>query len=79
MADFSEPSFPCKSLAVSTINGYRAAIGSVHLGWKGVSVCRSGDLTDLVKAFFISRPPVRSLVPPLSLTLVLSKILGRPF
>ncbi|KAJ8046872.1 hypothetical protein HOLleu_05698 [Holothuria leucospilota] len=79
VAEFLNYLFTVRNLAVSTINGYRAAISLVHKSWNGVSVCQSKDLSDLVNAFFISRPPVRRLLPPWSLSLVLDKLLRQPF
>ena len=64
---------------VRTISGYRAAISVVHHGWNGVPVGRHPLLSQMMKAFFLKRPPQRTLVPSWNLPLVLMKLCLPPF
>ena len=69
-----------KNLALSTIRGYRSAIGSSHRGFPdGTSVTSSLYISRLLKAFFLKRPPCRSLVPAWSLPTVLRRLAEAPF
>lgn len=71
--------FEEKKLKVSTISGYRAAISAVHPGWEGVSVGKHKLLSDMMRSFGVTRPPVRKLCPAWNLPLVLMKLCLPPF
>lgn len=79
IADFLEFLFTARGLAPRTIRSYRSAVSKVHPGWNGLPVGRNKVLSDMISAFFISRPPVRKLVPNWSLQLVLLKLCDLPF
>ena len=67
-------------LAVNTVRGYRTAIAALHSGFQdGSTLSSSSDLNLLISGMFISRPQVRTLVPPWSLTLVMEQLLKHPF
>lgn len=79
IAEFFEFLFLVKNLAARSIRSYRSAIAKIHPGWDGVSVGRNTVLSDMIKAYFIERPPSRKLVPSWNLQLVLSKLCDLPF
>lgn len=67
-----------KGRALSTIRGYRSAIGAIHTGFSdGSGVSSSPHLCGLLRSFFLKRPPVSQLVPSWSLPKVL-EALGKP-
>ncbi|XP_071506293.1 uncharacterized protein [Diadema antillarum] len=69
-----------KSLAFSTIRGYRSAISALHKGFRGgETVGSSSHLTRLMKSLFLSRPPQKKLSPSWSLSRVLRALSRAPF
>ena len=79
IADFLLSLFD-KDLSISTIRGYRSAIASSHRGFAdGSTVSNSLFISKLLKAFFLKRPPCRSLVPSWSLPSVLRCLAEAPF
>ena len=79
MADFLIHLFDDKK-ALSTIASHRTAIGTMHSGFPdGSSVSSSVHLSRLLRSFFLSRPPARTLVPPWSLHAVLRALAKPPF
>ena len=69
-----------KNLSTATIRGYRSAIASSHKGFPdGTTVSNSLYISKLLKAFFLKRPPCRSLVPSWSLPTVLRCLAEAPF
>jgi integrase len=79
VANFLEFLFKERKLKPTTITVYRAAISSVHKGWRGFSVGESPELSRLIKNFFQERPSRKSLLPSWSLPLVLAKLTQHPF
>ena len=79
VADFLEFLFSTQNLSPRTIRSYRCAIGTAHQGWDGVPVGKDPDLSNMIKAFFLQRPPERKLVPNWSLPLVLNSLCKSPF
>ena len=71
--------FSTQNLSPRTIRSYRCAIGTAHQGWDGVPVGKDPDLSNMIKAFFLQRPPERKLVPNWSLPLVLNSLCKSPF
>ena len=79
VADFLISLFD-RNLALATIRGYRSAIASSHRGFQdGSTVTNSLYISRLLKAFFLKRPPCRSLVPSWSLPTVLRCLAEAPF
>ena len=79
MADFFIHLFD-KGLALPTIRAYRSAIAVIHKGFDdGTIVSNAPTLTKLFKAFFLSRPPKRRLLPSWSLPKVLEALAAPPF
>ena len=79
VADFLIHLFDDKK-ALSTIASHRTAIGTMHSGFPdGSSVSSSVHLSRLLRSFFLSRPPERTLVPPWSLHAVLRALAKPPF
>ena len=69
-----------EGLALATVRGYRSAIGAVHAGFPdGSTVASNESISRIMKAFFIKRPPSRSLVPSWDLTRVLQALARAPF
>ena len=68
------------ALATGTVAHCRSAIAAVHDGFPdGSSVSDSRALSQLLKGRFVSRPPVRRLVPAWDLFSVLATLTGPPF
>ena len=79
VADFLIHLFDDKK-ALSTIVSHRTAISTMHSGFPdGSSVSSSVHLSRLLRSFFLSRPPERTLVPPWSLHAVLRALAKPPF
>ena len=78
MADFLLYLFHEKSLKVSTIKGYRSAIGNV-LKFKGTDLTNNQELGMLVQSLELQRPAVPSTVPKWDLALVLRRLTERPY
>ena len=79
MADFLIHLFDDKK-ALSTIASHRTAINTMHSGFPdGSSVSSSVHLSRILRSFFLSRPPERTLVPPWSLHAVLRALAKPPF
>ena len=79
MADFLVYLFD-ENKALATIASYRTAIGAIHSGFSdGSSVSSSVHLSRLLRSFFLSRPPKRTLVPSWSLPAVLRALAKPPF
>ncbi|XP_072169475.1 uncharacterized protein [Diadema setosum] len=79
MADFFRHLFG-KGLALWTIRAYRSAIAVVHSGFEdGSMVFNAPTLTRLFKAFFLKRPPTKTLLPSWSLPRVMRALAGPPF
>ena len=66
----------CKA---TTISGYRAAIATVHKGWKGGSLSTNTNLSDLIKGIFNASPSVKPLLPNWDLPSVLLSLCESPF
>lgn len=66
----------CKA---NTVAGYRAAIATVHAGWRGRSVSSNTDLSSLIKGIFNSNPCVKPLLPNWDLPSVLLALCESPF
>lgn len=66
----------CKA---NTVAGYRAAIATIHAGWRGRSVSSNTDLSSLIKGIFNSNPCVRPLLPNWDLPSVLLALCESPF
>jgi len=79
VAEFLEHIFRDRQLQARSIQGYRAAISVIHPGWEGISVSKHKLLSDLIRSFFLARPPTRNLVPSWNLPLVLLKLCLPPF
>ena len=78
MADFFIHLFD-KGLALPTFRAYRSAIAVIHKGFDdGTIVSNAPTLTKLFKAFFLSRPPKRRLLPSCSLPKVLEALAAPP-
>ncbi|XP_072168449.1 uncharacterized protein [Diadema setosum] len=79
MADFFIHLFD-KGLALRTIRAYRSTIAVVHSGFEdGSMVSNAPTLTRLFKAFFLKRPPTKTLLPSWSLPRVMRALVGPPF
>ena len=79
VADFLIHLFDDKK-ALSTIASHRTAINTMHSGFPdGSSVSSSVHLSRILRFFFLSRPPERTLVPPWSLHAVLRALAKPPF
>ena len=64
---------------MATIRSYRSVIDSCHQRFEDCSsVTTSHFLSKLCKSFFLKRPPLKSLLPALSLPAVL-RLSGTPF
>jgi hypothetical protein len=68
-----------KGCRASTLSGYRAAIATVHKGWRKSSVSSEKNLTDLIKGIFNSNPSVTPLLPNWDLPTVLWTLTKHPF
>ncbi len=79
LAEFFLSLFREKSLAVSTIKGYRSAIAGVFRSSKVPDLSSDPDISRLFAGFSIERPVVRKLVPAWNLSLVLNFLTGAPF
>ena len=67
-------------LQISTVKGYRSAIGAIHTGFQdGSTVSSSTPLSHLIRGMFLERPPTRKLVPSWDLGSVLSSLSRSPF
>ena len=66
----------CKA---STIAGYRAAIATIHSGWRGASVSNNKHLSNLIKGIFNTSPSVKPLLPNWDLPSVLLALCEAPF
>ena len=67
-------------LATGTVTNYRSAIAAVLYGFPGgSSISDSRALGQLLKGRFVSRPPVRRLVPAWDPFSVLATLTGPPF
>ena len=66
--------------ALTTISSFRTAIAAIHRGFPdGSSVSSSVHLTRLLRSFFLSRPPSRTLVSSWSLPAILRALAKPPF
>ncbi|XP_041477327.1 uncharacterized protein LOC121425366 [Lytechinus variegatus] len=66
--------------SLSTIRGFRSAIAAFHSGFPdGSNVSNSSLLSRLMRAFFLKRPPKKSLAPSWSLPAVLNALAKPPF
>jgi hypothetical protein len=82
VADFLVEVFQSGAQA-RTVQGYRTAIGAIHLGFPGgATVSSSPVLSSLIKGIFNERPPTKTLLPewdlPLVLRYIASDCLGLP-
>ncbi|XP_071501562.1 uncharacterized protein [Diadema antillarum] len=69
-----------KKLSISTIKGYRSAIGVIHNGFpNGESVSSSIMLMRLMKSFFLNKPNRKMLSPTWSLPKVLQALARPPY
>ena len=67
-------------LQISTIKGYRSAIGTFHNGFPdGSTISSSKPISHLLRGMFIERPPIRRLTPSWDLGSVLSSLSKPPF
>ena len=67
-------------LQISTVKGYRSAIGAIHTGFQdGSTVSPSTPPSHLIRGMFLERPPTRKLVPSWDLGSVLSSLSRSPF
>ena len=79
IADFLITLFD-KGRLISTIRGHRSAIAAIHSGFAdGTCVSTAPCLSDLLRALFLKRPPVRKLLPSWSLPAVLEALTKAPF
>ena len=79
VADFLISLFD-ENKALATILSYRSAIASIHRGFPdGSTVTSSVHLSRLLRAFFLERPPTRTLVPSWSLPTILRALAKPPF
>ncbi|XP_054752446.2 uncharacterized protein LOC129258014 [Lytechinus pictus] len=66
--------------SLSTIRGFRSAIAAFHSGFPdGSNVSNASLLSRLMRAFFLKRPPKKSLAPSWSLPAVLNALAKPPF
>jgi len=79
VADFLLHLFRDKSLSVSTIKGYRAAIAATLDSPFHHSIGHSPELSKLIQNFALERPRVRSLVPQWNLNFVMDSLLRAPY
>ena len=69
-----------KGRSISTIRGHRSAIVAIHSGFAdGTCVSTAPCLSNLIRALFLKRPPVRKLLPSWSLPAVLEALTKAPF
>ena len=69
-----------EGLSLSTIRGYRSAIAAIHVGFEnGETISNSIYLSRLMKAFFLEKPPIRTLLPKWDLPRVLRSLTKAPF
>ncbi|XP_033644334.1 uncharacterized protein LOC117303973 [Asterias rubens] len=67
-------------LATATVKNYRSAIAAIHESFPdGSSISSNQAISQLARGMFVSRPPVRKLVPSWDLQSVLSTLAGPPF
>ena len=79
IADFLITLFD-KGRSISTIRGHRSAIAAIHSGFAdGTCVSTAPCLSNLIRALFLKRPPVRKLLPSWSLPAVLEALTKAPF
>ena len=79
IADFRIALFD-KGRSISTIRGHRSAIAANHSGFAdGTCVSTAPCLSNLIRALFLKRPPVRKLLPSWSLPAVLEALTKAPF
>jgi len=79
VSDFLLHLFRDKSLAISTINGYRAAIAATIEQPHHHVIGHSPELSKLIRNFGLECPRVRSLVPQWNLCFVMDALLRAPF
>ena len=79
IADFLIALFD-KGRTISTIKGHRSAIAAIHSGFAdGTCVSTAPCLSNIMRALFLQRPPVRKLLPSWSLPTVLEALSKAPF
>ena len=79
IADFLFALFD-KGRSISTIRGHCSAIAAIHSGFAdGTCVSTAPCLSNLIRALFLKRPPVRKLLPSWSLPAVLEALTKAPF
>ena len=79
IADFLIALF-VKGRTISSIKGHRSAIAAIHSGFAdGTCVSTAPCLSNIMRALFLQRPPVRKLLPSWSLPTVLEALSKAPF
>jgi integrase len=79
VADFFNWLFTEKKLTVSTIKGYRTAIGRVLIKINGLDLSQGDIVRDLITNFGIHRPVKERILPKWDLSIVLNRLQGPPY
>jgi hypothetical protein len=79
IADFLNYLFVDKKLCVSTIKGYRAAIGRVLKVVKGLDVSNSEPIRNLISNFNVEKPFVERILPKWDLKIILDSFKKAPY